>query len=174
MSEDTAPADEATVTRTVELDADADTVWHALADPDERRLWLDDPDAAARHVRVDESRPGERLVWTWWHPGGEGDASTVTVDLHPVTGGGTHVVVTEALPATPPVLVPQARAAADRLRGTAHVPGAGRRARAEGVAPAPRLPARRSPAWLRCAGDRWDARLLGLELLFVAAAVRVG
>jgi uncharacterized protein YndB with AHSA1/START domain len=163
MSEDTAHADEATVTRRVELDADVDTVWHALSDPDERRLWLDDPDAVARHVRVDESRPGERLVWTWWHPGDEGDASTVTVDLHPVTDGGTHVVVTEALPATPPVLVPQARAAADRLHAASHLAG-----------PAPSARARRSPGWLRCARDRWDARLLGLELLFVAAAVRVG
>ena len=29
--------------------------------------------------------------------------------------------------------------------------------------------ARRSRSWLRCATDRWDSRLLGLELLFVAA-----
>lgn len=163
MSEDSAPTDEATVTRTVDVDADVDAVWQALVDPDERRLWLDDPDATARRVRVDESRPGERLVWTWWHPGDEGDASTVTVDLRPVTGGGTHVVVTEALPAIAPVLVPQARAAADRLHAASHLAG-----------PAPSARARRSPGRLRGARVRWDARLLGLELLFVAAAARVG
>jgi hypothetical protein len=33
--------------------------------------------------------------------------------------------------------------------------------------------ARRSPAWVHCARDRWDARLLGLELLFVAARAGV-
>lgn len=141
-----APAapDRAAVTRTVDIDADLDTVWRAVSDPEERARWLDDPDAAARRVRIDEARPGARLVWTWWHPGEEGDASTVTVDLTPATGGGTHVVVTEALPAAPPLA----------------------------VAAAPR--ARPAPAWMRCARDRWDARVLGLELLLVVAAVPVG
>lgn len=133
------------VTRSVDVDAGVDEVWDAVSDPDERALWLDDPDALARRVRIDECRPGERLVWTWWHPGDEGDASTVSVDLQPATGGGTHVVVTEVVPAIPPTIV-------------ASAPAAGRR----------------PPAWSRCATDRWDARLLGLELLFVNASVRVG
>lgn len=143
------------VTRTVELDADAHDVWRAVSDPAERSLWLDDPDAVARRVRVDESSPGERLVWTWWHPGDEGDASTVTVELQPVVGGGTRVVVTEALPAPVPVV----RAAAT----------------AAGAAPgtAGRVPVRRAPAWVRCAHDRWDTRVLGLELVFVAARAGV-
>jgi uncharacterized protein YndB with AHSA1/START domain len=137
------------VTRSVELDARADEVWRAVTDPGERALWLDDPDAASRRVRVDEAAPGHRLVWTWWHPGDEGDASTVTVELSPVLGGGTRVVVTEAIPA--PVPVARARASA----------------RAGSVGP------RRSPAWVHCARDRWDARILGLELLFVAARAGV-
>jgi uncharacterized protein YndB with AHSA1/START domain len=135
------------VTRSVELDAGADEVWRAVTDPGERALWLDDPDAASRRVRVDEAAPGHRLVWTWWHPGDEDDASTVTVELSPVLGGGTRVVVTEAIPAPVPVVSVSASAGAAR--------------------------ARRSPAWVHCARDRWDARLLGLELLFVAARAGV-
>jgi uncharacterized protein YndB with AHSA1/START domain len=135
------------VTRSVELDAGADEVWRAVTDPGERALWLDDPDAASRRVRVDEAAPGHRLVWTWWHPGDEDDASTVTVELSPVLGGGTRVVVTEAIPAPVPVVSASASAGA--------------------------VSARRSPAWVHCARDRWDARLLGLELLFVAARAGV-
>ena len=142
------------VTRAVDLDADAGAVWRAVSDPAERALWLDDPDAATRRVRVDETSPGERLVWTWWHPGDEGDASTVTVELRPAVGGGTRVVVTEAVPAPSPV----ARAAV----GAA---SARRGALVAGI--------RRSPGWLRCVHDRWDARALGLELLFVAARAGV-
>jgi uncharacterized protein YndB with AHSA1/START domain len=138
------------VTRTVEVGADPDDVWRAVTDPAERSLWLDDPDALARRVRVDESTPGHRLVWTWWHPGDEGQASTVSVVLRPTDGGGTRVVVTESLPSPSPRVV------------TAQ---AGRTA--------PATAARRPQSWLRCATDRWDSRLLGLELLFVAARAGV-
>jgi uncharacterized protein YndB with AHSA1/START domain len=103
------------VTRSVDLEASPDDVWRAVADPDERARWLDDPDAVSRRVRVDEAAPGERLVWTWWRPGEEGDASTVSVVLSPLDTGGTRVVVTESLPALAPV---QARAGAD-ARATA-------------------------------------------------------
>jgi uncharacterized protein YndB with AHSA1/START domain len=143
------------VTRSVEVDADVAEVWQAVTDPGERGLWLDDPDALARHVRVDETAPGRQLVWTWWHPGDEGDASTVSVELRPVDGGGTRVVVTESLPAAVPA------------------GGTTLRALAAGGAPTARAVHRRSPAWVHCAGDRWDSRLLGLELRFVAARVGV-
>ena len=133
------------MTRSVDLDADADDVWQAVADPDERALWLDDPDAGDRRVRLDEAAPGERLVWTWWRPGDEGDASTVTVELAPVLGGGTRVIVTETSPAPVPVAAARAHAVRARRRRSARHP------------------------WVRCGRDRWDARLLGLELLFVAA-----
>ncbi|HEX6419858.1 MAG TPA: SRPBCC domain-containing protein, partial [Acidimicrobiales bacterium] len=126
------------------------------ADPAERALWLDDADAAARRVRVDEATPGHRLVWTWWHPGDEDGASTVSVVLAPTGDGGTRVVVTETAPPA--------------LRGTA---GATASASA-GAAPSLRATARRRvPAWQRCAADRWDGRLLGLELRFVAARALV-
>jgi len=88
------------VTRSVDIDAEADDVWRAVADPGERDRWLDDPDAVARRVRVDEvdaTTPARRLTWTWWRPGDEAGASTVSVVVAPRAGGGTRVVITESL-----------------------------------------------------------------------------
>jgi uncharacterized protein YndB with AHSA1/START domain len=127
------------VTRSVEVDADTDDVWSTVRDPELRALWLDDDDARSRQLRLDEVDDGRRLVWTWWRPGDEPDASRVEIVLAP-TAGGTRVTVTETL------------ASADVGLATA--------------------PVRSEPAGLR-AGDRWTARLLGLELLFVAARVLV-
>jgi uncharacterized protein YndB with AHSA1/START domain len=127
------------VTRSVEVEADADDVWSTISDPGLRALWLDDDDARSRELRLEEVDDGRRLVWTWWRPGGEPDASTVEIVLAP-TAGGTRVTVTETL-----------ASAGVRLA---------------------RASVRSAPAGLR-AGDRWTARLLGLELLFVAAGVLV-
>jgi uncharacterized protein YndB with AHSA1/START domain len=88
------------VTRSVDIDADLDDVWRAVADPGERDRWLDDPDARARRVRVDEvdaTAPVRRLTWTWWQPDDESAASTVSVVVAPRAGGGTRVVITESL-----------------------------------------------------------------------------
>lgn len=155
------PAGPGVVRRTVDVAADVHDVWRAVTDPDERALWLDDPDALARHVRVDEAAPLERLVWTWWRPGDEGDASTVSVVLTPVDGGGTRVDVTETVAIAPPLRTWGGTARAQASALAAAGPVAGRPAR------------RRLPSWVGCAGDRWDGRLLGLELLFVSARVAV-
>jgi uncharacterized protein YndB with AHSA1/START domain len=151
MAEDTGQ-----VTRSVDLDAGLDDVWRAVTEPGERALWLDDPDAVARRVRVDEADPGRRLVWTWWHPGDEGDASTVAVTLAPLDGGRTRLVVTETLPARPTATM-SARA------------GAGAATAADGIAAT-------AGTRLLALGRRdcpWGHRLLGLELLFVAARADV-
>jgi uncharacterized protein YndB with AHSA1/START domain len=134
------------VTRSVDLDASPDDVWRAVADPGERAQWLDDPDAVSRRLRVDEAAPGERLVWTWWRPGEEGDASTVSVVLSPLDSGGTRVVVTESLPAYAPVQV-QANEAHAQMQARADT-------RAAAVA-------------------AWAARLVGLELVFAGGRVPV-
>jgi uncharacterized protein YndB with AHSA1/START domain len=126
------------VTRTVELDADTDAVWEAIADPERRAQWLDDDDAAGRTVRVDEIDAGRRLVWTWWRPDGdEPDASTVEIAVSPRTDGGTRVVVTER-----PLSASMSASASASMSASASAPASAR---------------------------RWDHRLLGLELLFVAA-----
>jgi uncharacterized protein YndB with AHSA1/START domain len=128
------------VTRTVQLDAETDDVWQAIADPEQRARWLDDDDAAARTVRLDSVEDGRRLVWTWWRPDGdEPDASTVEIAISPRVGGGTQVVVTETpLRATPVSASASASGTASAL-----------------------------------AARHWDHRLLGLELLFVAAGACV-
>ena len=131
------------VTRSVDLDADVDDVWRAVADPDERALWLDDPDARARRVRVDEvtapagDDAARRMVWTWWHPGDEGDASTVSVVVAPRIGGGTRVVVTEQLVAPAPATLRASASATAGFRSRTAV--------------------------------LWGHRMLGLELLFLAS-----
>ena len=130
-----------TVTRAVDVEAGAAEVWSAISDPELRALWLDDDDARARELRLDEIDDGQRLVWTWWRRDDEPRASRVEIVLAP-TVGGTRVVVTETL-------------------ASASVGVAGTPARA---GPA--------PVTLR-AGDRWTYRLLGLELLLVAAGVLV-
>ena len=134
----------ARVTRSVDIAAGADAVWSAVADPDLRGAWLDDPDARARAFRVDEVDAGRRLVWTWWRDGGAGGpgaagASTVEIALRPLDGGGTRVVVTETLAVPVPATVPGP---------AAPQASAGVRARAT-------------------ARGAWDRRLLGLELMFV-------
>jgi uncharacterized protein YndB with AHSA1/START domain len=106
---------ETSVTRSVDIAAEADDVWAAVADPERRGDWLDDPDAAGRTVRLDEVDTGRRLVWTWWRPGDEPDASTVEIALRPLDGGGTRVVVTETL-ALP---LPTASASASASAGAA-------------------------------------------------------
>jgi uncharacterized protein YndB with AHSA1/START domain len=171
---DERPDPDSQVTRSVEVDADIDDVWRAVTDPGERARWLDDPDAATRRVREDERLPGHRLVWTWWHPGDEGGASTVSVDLIPGDGGGTRVVVTESWPALrAPVRVEararaEARAAAGAWAGPRAAAGAW-----TGTSVGVGVRGRRSLAWVRCAVDRWESRLLGLELRFVAARAGV-
>lgn len=146
--------DSATVTRSVDIAADGDDVWAAVADPGRRGDWLDDPDAAARTVRVDEVDAGRRLVWTWWGPGDEPDASTVEIALRPLDGGGTRVVVTETL--TLPLPTATATAAAIAV------------ATATAGGPA----ATRAPAQA-AARLRWDHRLLGLELQFIGVLAGV-
>ena len=127
------------VMRSVEVEAGTEDVWATVSDPGLRARWLDDDDARSRELRLDDVDDGRRLVWTWWRPGDEPDASTVEIVLAP-TPGGTRVTVTETLASV----------------------GVGR----------PRASVRSAPASL-LAGDRWTARLLGLELLFVAAGVLV-
>jgi len=133
------------VTRSVDLDASPETVWEAVADPERRRAWLDDPDAISRAVRVDESDPGRSLTWTWWRPDDEASASRVEVVLTELPNGATRVAVTERLLA-PPAAHFQAGI---RPQATATAAGSVR------------------------AAAVWDRRLLGLELLVVLSGALV-
>jgi uncharacterized protein YndB with AHSA1/START domain len=80
------------VARDIVLPVDPDTAWEALTDDELRREWLGD--AADRETVVEESAPGERLVFWWWEDDEPG--SRVEVVLTPVVGG-TRVSVTETV-----------------------------------------------------------------------------
>ena len=116
---------EASVTRTVDLDAVVDDVWQAVTTPELLSGWLEgevavdvrpggdgtmvEPDGTVRRMRIEEVRPSQRLALQWWPEDGSGPASTVELDLHP-TPGGTRLVVTETLGARRPVTASAASA----------------------------------------------------------------
>jgi uncharacterized protein YndB with AHSA1/START domain len=131
------------VTRSVELEAAPEAVWDLLVDDEARRAWLDDDDAVDRELRVDRADPGRSLTWTWWRPDDPAGASQVEVVLDEAPGGATRLVVTERLLVPVPVT-------------------GGLRAEASVAAPTP-----------VAAASTWDRRLLGLELLVVAAGALV-
>ena len=185
-----------TVRRSVDVGASVDDVWRAVTDPAERSLWLDDPDALARHIRLDEAIPHQRLVWTWWRPGDDGtvdgdsdidgtdgdgrDTTTVSIVLTPLDGGSTRVDVTERrLASAAPGESGGVGVGVNALAGRpvfAPLVGTSGDSSVETatVRQVPPAPARRqSPGWVRCAHDRWVSRLLGLELMFAAARVPV-
>jgi uncharacterized protein YndB with AHSA1/START domain len=131
MQDDQQPS----VTRSVDLDAEPTAVWDAVADPEQRRTWLDDDDASSRMLRIDHVDEGRSLTWTWWRPDDEASASQVHVQLTELTDGTTRLAVTERL------LAPSALQARASVATTARL---------------------------------WDHRVLGLELLLVAAGALVG
>lgn len=121
-----APAGGPTVTREVELPADAADVWDALTTPRLVGAWFGaafewelepgaplrvgrgDDGASPRHGTVEEVEPGRRLRFRWWPSDGAGAATAVTYELEPLPGG-TRLVITE-LPV--PVSAPRAALAA--------------------------------------------------------------
>lgn len=144
------------VSRSVDVEAPPEVVWDVLADPEARRLWLDDDDASDRVLRIDGEDPGRSLTWTWWHPGdtpafGFGSAvpnqtaSRVDIVLTELASGGTRVAVTERLVARPGGATLSAQAVTGR---------SGR-------------------AWAGATVSAWSQRLVGLELLLLTAGVCV-
>ena len=107
-----------TVTRELDVDADAHDVWEALVTDGERAGWLGgpteldvvpggrgfvtDPDGTRRDVLVDEVVPGRRLTLDWWTE--TGVPSHVEFEISP-TREGSRLTVTER------PLLPVARAA---------------------------------------------------------------
>jgi uncharacterized protein YndB with AHSA1/START domain len=86
---------ERTVEKTLELEASAEVVWHAITDPAELAMWFGDEadltlEAGADGVmsweahgrfalRVEVVEPPHRLVWSWVHePGVAFDAAPST------------------------------------------------------------------------------------------------
>lgn len=105
-----------TITKRLEFDAGIDAVWRAITDPAELSLWFGDgadfdptpgTDGAmvwenhGRYaVRVEESSPPNRLVWSWMHePNAAFDsahATRVEWSLSVRPGGGTALELRES------------------------------------------------------------------------------
>ena len=101
---------EASVSRTVTLDADREAVWEALVDPMQRAAWLApiadldvheggrghfvDDDGIERDAVVEHVDEGHHLVFAWWPRHDHTDLSRVELVLMPA-GSSTHLIVTE-------------------------------------------------------------------------------
>ncbi len=69
-----------------DLEAPPDKVWRALAEPELRAEWLDEP----ADCQVLEQQAGERLSLGWPE---EGLETTVTFEIEPAEGGGSHLTI---------------------------------------------------------------------------------
>ena len=117
---------EASITRSVELEAPLDDVWEAVSRPELLSGWLDgavdldvrpggegtivEPDRPVRRALVEEVDPARRLALRWWPEDGAGPVSRVELDLE-ATPGGTRLLVTETV-LTPSPATARASAAA--------------------------------------------------------------
>ncbi len=100
--------EDATVTRTVEIDAPIEEVWEAVATETGRDRWLEcDPE---RELTVESEEPPSRIVW-WWS-GDDGPATRVEIRIAEVPAG-VRVAVTETAPASFPLA--QMAASFDRV-----------------------------------------------------------
>src|SRR3954447_4515319 len=93
------PAEGERLRREVEIEADPEDVWAALATEEGREDWLEpDPE---REILVERAAEPSRLVWWWWR----GDEPATRVEVVVVAApAGSRVVVTESMPALPTAL----------------------------------------------------------------------
>ncbi len=84
------------VKREVDVAADPEQVWEALATDEGRDHWLE-PDAA-REIRIEAVEEPHRLVWWWWSE----DAPPRRVEILVVAApAGSRVIVVESAPSFP-------------------------------------------------------------------------
>jgi uncharacterized protein YndB with AHSA1/START domain len=84
------------VKREVDVAADPEQVWEALATDEGRDRWLE-PDPA-REIRIESVEEPNRLVWWWWSD----DAAPRRVEILVVAAPlGSRVIVSESAPSFP-------------------------------------------------------------------------
>ena len=93
------PAEGERLRREVEIEAEPEDVWAALATEEGREDWLEpDPE---REILVERADEPSRLVWWWWR----GDEPATRVEVVIVAApAGARVVVTESVPSMPTAL----------------------------------------------------------------------
>jgi uncharacterized protein YndB with AHSA1/START domain len=83
------------VSREIDVDAQPEEVWEALATEEGRERWLDEP---GRDIHVEALDFPHRLVW-WW--AGPQEPATRVEFLLVAAPAGTRVIVTESAPSFP-------------------------------------------------------------------------
>ncbi len=83
------------VSREIDVDAQPEEVWEALATEEGRERWLDEP---RRDIHVEALDFPHRLVW-WW--AGPEEPATRVEFLLVAAPAGTRVIVTESAPSFP-------------------------------------------------------------------------
>jgi uncharacterized protein YndB with AHSA1/START domain len=83
------------VSRAIDVDAQPEEVWEALATEEGRERWLDEP---GRDIHVEALDFPHRLVW-WW--AGPQEPATRVEFLLVAAPPGTRVIVTESAPSFP-------------------------------------------------------------------------
>ena len=106
--------DSPTAQASLDVGADAETVWRALVTDDGLSEWMgpgshidpspggriDVPDVATgipREGRITDVEPGERIGFDWWPRERPDDRTAVEIALEP-TDAGTRIIVTEHAP----------------------------------------------------------------------------
>ena len=96
MVDRTDNSNQSVVKREVDVAADPEQVWEALATEEGRDRWLE-PDPA-REIRIEAVEKPHRLVWWWWSD----DAPPRRVEILVVAAPpGSRVIVAESAPAFP-------------------------------------------------------------------------
>ena len=76
-----------------EMEASAETLWHALTEDDLAADWLGARPAAegreGTSFRIVEAEPYSLLRYAWHDPQFPGAPATVTIELRPLSGGNT-------------------------------------------------------------------------------------
>jgi len=96
MVDRTDNSNQSVVKREVDVAADPEQVWEALATDEGREQWLE-PDPG-REIRIEAVEEPHRLVWWWWND----DAPPRRVEILVVAAPlGSRVIVAESAPAFP-------------------------------------------------------------------------
>lgn len=96
--EDADEQEQPTITRSVEIDADTESVWETIATDEGRQRWIEpDPD---RVLIVEREEAPSRISWWWWSA--EEAPSYVDIEIVGIPAG-TRVTITEVGPASFPV-----------------------------------------------------------------------
>ena len=96
MVDSTDNSNQTVVKREVDVAADPEQVWEALATDEGRDRWLE-PDPG-REIRIEAVEEPHRLVWWWWNDDNPPRRVEILVVAAPL---GSRVIIAESAPSFP-------------------------------------------------------------------------